>query len=201
MNFNGSCPSLVENYTWVDERLREMYYGYALTCFNCSEYEAEGLLKENWSWVDDRLEQMSKITGVNIFEPMSASLTIANYSVNTTQECLKEEENHLSRHKCSNSESNISDYEEEAESVVKSLKRKSQLTTCKYCNELFDNKIAVGNYDEEYELDMEVSSSDSVIIECDIEEEMERLVTINSNIIFSDYSDDESILLDFCDSP
>jgi len=133
MNFNGSCPSLVENYAWVDERLREMYYGYALTSFNCSEYEAEGLLNENWSWVDDRLVQMSKINDVNILEPMTASLTIMdNSSVNTVQECLKEEETN--------------------------------------------------------------SISEDVWFE-----EIERLVTINSDI-FSDYSDDESILFDFSDS-
>jgi hypothetical protein len=50
----------VEHYAWVDERLAELYYGYALTADNCDEYQDAGLLKEKWAWVDRRLEAMIK---------------------------------------------------------------------------------------------------------------------------------------------
>jgi len=33
-------PLLIENYNWVDERLRNMYYSYAPTTSNCDEYNA-----------------------------------------------------------------------------------------------------------------------------------------------------------------
>ena len=55
-------PLLVENYAWVDERLREMYNIYALTASNCDEYEATGLLSENYAWVDARLAEKCVIT-------------------------------------------------------------------------------------------------------------------------------------------
>lgn len=49
---------MIENYAWVDECLRQMYYSYAFTVENYDEYEDAGLLKENWAWVDEQLEEM-----------------------------------------------------------------------------------------------------------------------------------------------
>jgi uncharacterized protein YecT (DUF1311 family) len=52
-NFTDSL--LVENYAWVDQRLKELYYSYALTAENCDEYEAAGLLcHAPLAWVDYR---------------------------------------------------------------------------------------------------------------------------------------------------
>ena len=47
-----------ENYAWVDERLNELYYGYALTDENIDEFEEMGLLNENYAWVDERLNEL-----------------------------------------------------------------------------------------------------------------------------------------------
>ena len=47
-----------ENYAWVDERLRELYYGYALTDENIDEFEEMVLLNENYAWVDERLREL-----------------------------------------------------------------------------------------------------------------------------------------------
>jgi len=49
---------LVENYAWVDERINQMYYNYALTYSNYDEYESAGFLKEKWDWVDKKLNQI-----------------------------------------------------------------------------------------------------------------------------------------------
>ena len=213
MDLNGppglTHPLLVEKYAWVDKRLREMYNGYALTASNCDEYEAAGLLTENWAWVDDRLEQMCKINDDGIFPPALAPLTWVNYRNNADQECLEEEEERLSGHKRSRSESDISDYEEEAYRAVKRLRCQSPLPTGMYINELFDNKIVLGNYDEEYELATEVSSIASVVVHYVTEDEEEIVEAtwgeetapfiINPDYdVVSDYSDDE---LAFCDSP
>jgi hypothetical protein len=46
-----------ENWDWVDDRLRELYYGYALNDETFDEYQRDGLLKENWAWVDERLSE------------------------------------------------------------------------------------------------------------------------------------------------
>lgn len=61
-------PLLVENYSWVDERLREMYNIYALTDSNCDEYYVAGLLKENYAWVDQKLEEMCAITDYDFIQ-------------------------------------------------------------------------------------------------------------------------------------
>lgn len=213
MDLNGppglTHPLLVENYAWVDERLREMYYGYALTASNCDEYDAAGLLTEKWAWVDNRLKEMCTVSDWDIL-PYScpAPLTWANYRAGANLECLEEEER-LSGHKRSRSESDISDYEDEAHRAVKRLRCQSPLPTGKYINELFDNKIVLGNYDEEYELATEVSSITSVAVHYVTEDEEEILeatwpegmapVLINPDYaVVSDYEDDE---LAFCDSP
>ena len=53
---SAKLMSSVENYDWVDRRLEELYYGYALTAQNCDEYDEAGLLTENYAWVDHLLE-------------------------------------------------------------------------------------------------------------------------------------------------
>lgn len=105
---------LVENFAWVDVRLREMYNGYALTASNCDEYESAGILKENWSWVDCRLEEMCK--------PKTYALPLCPLplkwggfpSSNIELECI-EEENCYSGQKRKRSESDTSDYDIEVE--------------------------------------------------------------------------------------
>jgi len=211
MNLNGppglTHPLLVENYAWVDERLREMYNCYALTASNCDEYEAAGLLKENWAWVDTRLEQMCKISDDNIL----TILTGVNYRGHAVQEYLEEKEERISDSKRTRLESDISDYEE-VEWAVKSLRCQSPVPTDKYINKLIDNKIVLGNYLEEYELDTEVSSISSIVLHYVTEdeeeigedtfgEEMEPFWMNPDYAVVSDYSDDESTDLDFCDSP
>lgn len=66
MDINGppglTHPLLIENYAWVDQRLRELFYEYALTDSNCDEYEADGLLTENFAWVDEKLAEMCSIS-------------------------------------------------------------------------------------------------------------------------------------------
>lgn len=215
MDLNGppglTHPLLVENYAWVDERLREMYNCYALTASNCDEYEAAGLLKENWAWVDTRLEEMCKISDNDILPPELATLTWVNYRGHAVLEYLEEEEERLSGTKRSRSESDISDYEEE-DWAVKSLRCQSPVPTDKYINELFDDKIVLGNYDEEYELATEVSSISSVVLHYVTEDEeeivearfgegMEPFWMNLDYAVVSDYSDDGSTDLDFCDSP
>lgn len=203
MDFNGppglTHPLLVENYAWVDERLREMYNGYALTASNCAEYEAAGLLKENWAWVDDRLREMCEITDED-FLPMPAPLAWANYRGDAQLESL-EEVTSLTGYKRKRSESDISDYEEEAERAVKRLRCQSPLPTGKYINELFDNKIIVENYDEECYLDSEVSSiscgdvhyvtEDEEIIETTFGEGVEPVELSSTCALVSDDNYDE----------
>lgn len=51
-------PLLQEHYSWVDNQLQDLYYGYALTPENCDEYDECGLLNEKYAWVDQKLEEM-----------------------------------------------------------------------------------------------------------------------------------------------
>jgi len=107
MDMNGPPglihPLLVENYAWVDERLREMYNIYALTASNCDEYKSAGLLKENWSWVDNRLDEM----------------------------CNSVESSYIS-YKRKRSETDISVYEVEIGRSIKRLRCQSPIFTSKY---------------------------------------------------------------------
>lgn len=98
-----SCPGpslilLNENYSWVDQRLSELYNNYALTAENCDDYISAGLLDENWSWADQKLEQM----------------------VEVSKECSI-----LGKRK--RSESDISDYDEEVSRAVKRFRIGSEL--------------------------------------------------------------------------
>ena len=58
---------LKENWAWVDERLRELYYGYGLNdeTFNEEQEQDTNFLKENWAWVDKRLRELYYGYGLN----------------------------------------------------------------------------------------------------------------------------------------
>lgn len=51
---------LTENYAWVDERLEDMYYRYALTVENFDEFKEAGLLKDTWAGVEVLLEGLNE---------------------------------------------------------------------------------------------------------------------------------------------
>ena len=129
-DFNGLHPLinpslLDENYAWVDERLREMYYGYALTDSNCDEYEKAGLLNENFAWVDTELEKMCEIKDIDC-RPMPAPAPWANYRSGAKLDCLEEEdeedeedEDRLLEKKHTRYEFEISEYDEEIKKNIK----------------------------------------------------------------------------------
>lgn len=57
-DINDDNDILTENYAWVDQLLAEKFNNYALTSFNCDEFDEAGLLCENYAWVDDLLDEM-----------------------------------------------------------------------------------------------------------------------------------------------
>ena len=140
MDFNGppglTHPLLVEKYTWVDQRLNEFYHNYALTADNCDEYEAAGLLTENWAWVDDSLRKKYysyALTSENCDEYEEAGLLClaplawVDYRERDKHYSLEEDTRELVIGKCSRSESDISDHEEEVTRVFKRLRYQSPL--------------------------------------------------------------------------
>ena len=156
-------PLLVENYAWIDKRLREMYHSYALTASNCDEYEVAGLLSENYAWVDKSLADKYKISDEDFLPcPLPLWLMPRNGREQTSVE------SYIS-HKRKRSESDISDYEAEAGRVIKRMRCQTPIPTCKYYSLLSNpfcnldceryNFIAEANAEEEYEADS-VSSLD-----------------------------------------
>ena len=148
-----SDPILKENYDWVDTRLREMFYSYALTSSNCDEFETEGLLNERWACVDERLEAMCSPSEEEVSLLCPAPVTWVNYRGGVKFECLEEDEQ-LSGHKRSRSESEISDYGYSSDTR---LIFQSPSSVNENKNYLFDNKNVLDNElskdeeDEEYE--------------------------------------------------
>jgi hypothetical protein len=139
MDMNGppgiTHPLLVENFAWVDERLREMYYGYALTSSNCDEYEAAGLLKENWAWVDSRLEEMCNPPEETYFPLCPLPITWGYYRNGANMECIEEDSDSVESYigyKRKRSESDISDYDVEAGRAIKRLRCQSPIPLGKY---------------------------------------------------------------------
>ena len=116
---------LVENYAWVDERLREMYYGYALTELNFDEFDAAGLLKENYAWVDEKLEEMCALKD---FIPCPMPLRWSTRD-DTNLFPLEDEVTSIVGHKRKRFESDISDHEEEAALAIKRLRYQSPVVT------------------------------------------------------------------------
>ena len=130
---------LIENSAWIDERLREMYYSYALTDSNWDEYEKAGLLKEKYAWVDERLEEMCAVTDED-FLPCPLPLRWGGRDDGNLV-CIEDDES-SAESSISNtrkrSESDISDYEEEAERAIKRLRCQSPILTGFY-HHLFTN--------------------------------------------------------------
>jgi hypothetical protein len=133
-------PLLVEKYDWVDIRLRELYYGYALTADNYDEFKASGLFLENYAWIDRRLEEMYNNEGKVL---MLAPFTWVNYRNQTDKKfnCLLEEDNEDNSElviKRKRSNDDISDYMDAIDRAIKRVK-------------LFE--IDTNYYDEECEMD------------------------------------------------
>lgn len=131
-----TMPSLAENFAWVDERLRELYYGYALSATNCDEFEAAGLLKENWAHIDLKLEEMCA--------PASSDLTFTYY---------REEEESLTGRKRKRSETDFQNEEEEAELSTKRRRCDSGKYYINIIPKYYNN-----DSDEELDLESDVSS-------------------------------------------
>lgn len=108
-------PSLLfEKYAWVDKRLQEMTYNYALTADNCEEFEELGLLEENWSWVDDKLEELYNFEMNKYYLPEEDEED--NISLDTTISYNRKR-----------AETDISDYEYEINSVISRLSEETQV--------------------------------------------------------------------------
>jgi hypothetical protein len=157
MDMNGPPglvhPLLVENFAWVDERLREMYNGYALTDSNCDEYEAAGLLKENWAWVDRRLEEMCNQKEKKRPFPLCPLPITWGYPRPCDRlECIEDDESSVEScigHKRKRSESDLSDHKVEAGRATKRLHCQSPILTGKYLFELSNQFCEGYSYDAE----------------------------------------------------
>jgi hypothetical protein len=81
-----------ENWGWVDERLRELYYGYGLNDETFDEYQGEGLLKENWAWVDERLSEKYDLEPIENVSLTQCPLTWMDYrfGLEATPQTLEE---------------------------------------------------------------------------------------------------------------
>jgi len=81
-----------ENWGWVDERLRELYYGYGLNEETFDEYLGEGLLKENWAWVDKKLSEKYELKPVEDVSLRQCPLTWMDYrfGLEVTHQTLEE---------------------------------------------------------------------------------------------------------------
>ena len=81
-----------ENWGWVDERLRELYYGYALNEETYDEYQGDGLFKENWAWVDESLSEKYDLEPVEEVYLTQCPLTWMDYrfGVDVTHQTLEE---------------------------------------------------------------------------------------------------------------
>ena len=122
-------PLLVENYAWVDQRLREMYNIYALTASNCDEYEAVGLLKENWAWIDDKLEEMCAIKDYDFIE--GPLLVRWSESDDGNLMLLEDNGSSMESHKSNRSDIDISDISDDEEKHRR-LQCQSPIPTSKY---------------------------------------------------------------------
>jgi hypothetical protein len=126
MGLNGLTdvehPLLKENYQWVDELLREKYYGYALTSDNVDEFESAGLLQEHYDWVDIKLADMCHQPLYDGIVPLCyIPFTWCNHRTGVELECIEDSDDSLIGRKRNRSESDISDYEEEVFRVVNRL--------------------------------------------------------------------------------
>jgi hypothetical protein len=161
-------PLLVENYAWVDERLREMYNGYALTASNCDEYEAAGLLKENYAWVDASLAEKCEVTDED-FLPCPLPLTWGGRDDGTLVSIEDESsvESYIG-HKRKRSESDISDCEVEAGRAIKRLRCQSPIPTGKFVP-LFSNPFCNLDCERYKELGMAMTYEEDSVSSLDLE--------------------------------
>ena len=111
---SGVNALLKENWSWVDQRLYELYYEYGVTSDNCDDYIESGFLVERGAWVDQKLQSQFD----NEFEDMNlcpASMSWVLYKESPKQYCLEEESSR------SRAESDISNYSAEVENVLKRI--------------------------------------------------------------------------------
>ena len=110
---------MIENYSWVDECLRHMYYKYAFTLENSDEYEDTGLLTEKWAWVDEKLEEMC------IPEDRMPILAPDEWTKCSYDQlcCIEEFVSIPKKHTRTRSETDISDYEDCISAVIKRINR------------------------------------------------------------------------------
>jgi hypothetical protein len=199
MDFNGppglTHPLLVEKYAWVDQRLNELYHNYALTADNCDEYEAAGLLTENWAWVDDSLRKKYysyALTSENCDEYEEAGLLCpaplawVDYRERDENCSLEEDTQESVLGKCSRSESDISDDEEEVTRVVKRLRCQSPLPSSKYLYVSYSKPMYsnICSIDYDYEKDSDSVSS----LEAESDEDDECCKKCNASECLSEVS-------------
>lgn len=155
MDLNGppglTHPLLVESYAWVDERLRELFYGYALTSDNVDEFQDVGLLQEHHAWVDQKLEEMCALPVNNNIVPLClAPLTWCNYRSDAVLDCIEDSDESLIEHRNKCLESDISDNEVEVVHTTNRLNRlgcQSPLPINKYII------VTSSVYDEEWDVE------------------------------------------------
>ena len=125
MNTEQSCQEfcLKENWAWVDRRLEELYYEYALTVENADEYASLGLLTEKWSWVDSGLEMRYNQDDLRILCPTPIDW-INDAEKSHNNDVLEEHKNR------SRAESDISDYSDTVERVINSISPASKCFDC-----------------------------------------------------------------------
>ena len=123
MSLNISESLLNEKWSWVDHRLEELYYGYALTIENSDEYSAAGLLTEKWSWVVYDLEnQYNDEDELRILCPAPINW-VNSEKINTIND-----NNILEQYNRSRAESDISDHSETVDRVINKLSCESPLS-------------------------------------------------------------------------
>lgn len=177
-------PILEEKYAWVDERLREMYYGYALTSLNCDEFEAGGLLNEHSAWVDRELELMFNPCEENLRPLALTPIAWVDYRSNIHTECI--EDNPKCEITRERSESSISYYEEEIAHAILRAKCYSPSPSGK--------TVITPTYDDEFELSSEISSVGDDMLNVSEEEDEEEIKP-------SIWSDNVSIFIEIPDVP
>jgi hypothetical protein len=120
-----------ENWSWVDRRLEELYYGYALTVENSDEYAGAGLLTERWAWVDKKLEnQYNNEENIHILCP--APIAWINDNEKSEKHFLLEEQHQEQeqQHSRGRAESDISDHSDTVERVISRLSPLSCSSEC-----------------------------------------------------------------------
>ena len=120
-------PLLVENYDWVDQSLREKYYGYALTSENADEFEYADLLTEKYDWVDRRLEELCAPKPIRYIPLAHTPITWCNYKHKDSFETLENQNTKFIGIKRKRYESDISDYEVQVNRVIKRLRCQSPI--------------------------------------------------------------------------